>query len=62
MEKIYPEILLVRMKREHKDFIRKIARKNKSTEAQAVRNAIEIVMHGVELNKIARQHYEKHNR
>lgn len=45
MPKQYPEILLVRFTKAQRAFIRRTQRKNKgSSEAQVVRNAIELVM------------------
>ena len=42
--KEYPEILLVRFTKAQRVFIRNAAKRNKTSEAQAVRNAVELIM------------------
>ena len=41
--KEYPEILLVRFTKAQRAFIRAAAKRNKTSEAQVVRNAIELI-------------------
>ena len=46
-QKQYPEILLVRFTKAQKVFIRKIAKKNRVSEAQVVREAVHLMSLGV---------------
>lgn len=43
-QKQYPEILLVRFTKAQRAFIRKISRLNKVSDAEVVRNAIDLVI------------------
>lgn len=46
MKQIYPEILLVRFTKAQKVWIRQTAKRNKASEAQAVRVAVDLMRLG----------------